>query len=148
MQSEAPLTLLLSPLRAGRGELDRPRPGTPPNSCNIRPTSQPHTGKGGPMELDSGLGRSGKSSQPMAGPLSEFWAVEYHFNSDSFSVRPLPDYLTHAQTAARAGTLFDSVILDLHPSEQGAREECTAWQTIRATRPLMAQERLADLQFC
>ena len=77
----------------------------------------------------------------MAAPLSEFWAVEYHFNSDSFSVRTLPDYLTLAQTAARDGNLFDSVILALHPTEQGAREECAAWQTIRATQPLTAQER-------
>ncbi len=67
----------------------------------------------------------------MAAPFSEYWAVEYHFNSDSFSVRPLPDYLTHAQKAARDGTLFDSVILALHPTEQGARVECAAWQTIR-----------------
>ena len=54
--------------------------------------------------------------KPVPAPLSEFWTVEYHFNSDSFSVRPLPDYLTLAQTAARDGTLFDSVILALHPT--------------------------------
>ena len=84
----------------------------------------------------------------MAAPFSEYWAVEYHFNSDSFSVRPLPDYLTHAQKAARDGTLFDSVILALHPTEQGARVECAAWQTIRNARPLTVQERLDDLRFC
>ena len=86
--------------------------------------------------------------EPVAAPLSNHWAVEYHFNSDAFSVRPLPDYLTHAQKAARDGTLFDSVILALHPTRQDARVECTAWQAKRDARPLTVQERLADLQFC
>jgi len=84
----------------------------------------------------------------MAAPLSEFWVVEYHFISNCFSVRPLPDYLTHAQTAARDGTLFDSVILAIHPTKPGAREDCTAWQAKRNARPLTVQERLADLRFC
>src|SRR3989442_285090 len=63
MQSETPLTLLLSPLRAGRGQLERTRLAT-------------------------------------------------------------------------------------HQSKQGPGEDCTAWKTIRVTRPLPAQERLADLRFC
>jgi hypothetical protein len=55
--------------------------------------------------------------------------------------------LTHAQKAARDGTLFDSVILALHPNNQGAREDCTAWQAKRNARPLTVEERLTDLQF-
>lgn len=84
----------------------------------------------------------------MAAPLSEFWAVEYHYTSDSFEMRPLPDYLIQARTAARDGTFLDSVILDLRPTEQGAREQCAAWKTIRSARPLSAQERMNELKFC
>lgn len=84
----------------------------------------------------------------MAAPLSEYWTVEYHFLGDCFSVRPFPDYLTHARNAARDGTLFDSVIVALHSTEQGAREACGIWQKKRDERPVSPEERLADLQFC
>jgi len=84
----------------------------------------------------------------VAAPLSEFWAVEYHFNSDSFSVRPLPDYLTVAQRAFDERRLFDSVILAVHPTRQGADDECDIWQKRRDERPLSPEERLADFRFC
>jgi len=78
--------------------------------------------------------------EPVAAPLSEHWAVEYYFSSDCFSVCPLPDYLTHAQSAAKAGNLFDSLMLALRPTEKGAREVCTAWQTIRDKRGTLSFE--------
>ena len=84
--------------------------------------------------------------EPVAAPLSEYWAVEYHFNSDSFSVRTLPDYLAHAQKAFHEHRLFDSVILAIHPAEQGARDECEIWQARRDERGLSIEERLADFQ--
>ena len=84
----------------------------------------------------------------MAAPFSEYWAVEYHFNSDSFSVRPLPDYLTVAQRAFDERRLFDSVILAVHPTRQGADDECDIWQKRRDERPLSPEERLADFRFC
>jgi len=82
----------------------------------------------------------------MAGPRAEFWVVEYHFNSDSFSVRTLPDHLSYTQRAFHERRLFDSAILALHPTEQGARDECEIWQNRRNERPPSAGERLADLQ--
>jgi hypothetical protein len=84
----------------------------------------------------------------VATPLSEYWAVEYHFNSDTFTVSQFPDYLTHAQRAARDGSLFDSVILDLRQTRDGASEECDIWQKKRDERPLSSEERLADFRFC
>ena len=84
--------------------------------------------------------------EPVAAPLSKFWVVEYHYNSDSFSVRTLPDYLTHAQTAFHERRLFDSVLLAIHPTEQGAREECNIWQKRRDERGLNVEERLAEFR--
>lgn len=86
-------------------------------------------------------------NKPVDAPLSEYWAVEYHFNSDSFSVRELPDYLRHAQTTFEKRELFDSVIFAIHPTEQGARDECDVWQARRNARGAMSvQERLAELR--
>lgn len=83
----------------------------------------------------------------MAAPLSEFWVVEYHFNSDTFSVRELPDYLTQAQRSFHERRMFISVILAVHPSEQGAREECSVWQARRDARgELPVEVRLAEFQ--
>jgi len=84
--------------------------------------------------------------EAVAAPLSEYWAVEYHFLGDNFSVRPLPDYLTYTQRSFHERRLFDSVILALHPTRQGANEECEIWQKRRDERPLSPQERLAELQ--
>jgi hypothetical protein len=70
-----------------------------------------------------------------APPLSKLWAVEYHFFQDAFSVRPLPDYLTHAQNSFNNDRFFDSVILALHPTETGAHDECSTWQERRNDRP-------------
>jgi hypothetical protein len=63
-------------------------------------------------------------------------------------VRTFPDYLTLAQRAARDGSLFDSVIRNLHPTRRDANEECEVLKDRREERPLSPRERLAELQFC
>lgn len=82
----------------------------------------------------------------MNAPLSKYWAVEYHFNGDAFHVSPLPDYLRHSQQAFINHKFFDSVILALHPTEQGARDECEAWMDRREKSPCTVEERLAELR--
>src|SRR5882724_6930099 len=80
------------------------------------------------------------------GPLSNCYVVEYHFSGDSFSVNSLQDYLTHAHDAFLNGRFFDSIVLAIHPSEQGARDECSVWQDRRDQSPVSAHKRLADLK--
>jgi hypothetical protein len=82
----------------------------------------------------------------MNAPLSDYWTVEYHFNSDSFSVSRFPDYLSHSQKACREGYFFDSVILALHPSHQGASDECAIWQERRNNSPVSVRTRLKELR--
>ena len=57
MQSEAPLTLILSPLRAGRGELERTRLG----SLFADPDTAPP--KDSPLALEKGEGQGEGSSR-------------------------------------------------------------------------------------
>ena len=79
-------------------------------------------------------------------PLSNYWTVEYHFNSNSFSVCPFPDYLSKAQAAFHQGRWFDSVILALHPTREGASEECAMWQERRNLSPLNVEARIDELR--
>ncbi len=81
----------------------------------------------------------------MNAPLSDYWAVEYHFQSDNFSVRELPDYLTHAQRSCRDGQLWLSVILALHPTRSGAIDECKVWAERRDKSPLTPKQRAEQL---
>jgi hypothetical protein len=71
----------------------------------------------------------------MDAPLSNHWVVEFHFFQDAFSVRSLPDYLTHAQKSFHDNRFFDSVILAIHPNKMGAQEECSVWQDRRNKQP-------------
>lgn len=82
----------------------------------------------------------------MDAPLSNYWAVEYHFNGDAFSVRTLPDYLTHSQRAFRQKRLFVSVILSLHPTRSGADEACEHWQQLRNKKPLSWREQAQEFR--
>lgn len=80
------------------------------------------------------------------GPFSHCYVVEYHFTCDAFSVNSLQDYLTHAHKAFLKGKFFDSIVLALHPTEQGAKDECSVWQERRNESPVSADMRLADLR--
>ena len=82
----------------------------------------------------------------MKAPLSDLWTVEYHYNSNMFSVRSLPDYLTQSQRAFKRGKLFDSTILALHPSQQGAKDECLLWQDRRDRAGLTVKARIKEFQ--
>ena len=81
----------------------------------------------------------------MNAPLSDYWVVEYHYSGNSFSVRPLPDYLSQSQKNFRAGKWFDSAILSIHPNQAGARETCDGWQDERDKNPLSVEARIEEL---
>jgi len=57
MQSDAPLTLILAPLRAGRGELERTRLASLFGDPNTVPP------KGSPLPLEKGEGQGEGSSR-------------------------------------------------------------------------------------
>jgi hypothetical protein len=80
-----------------------------------------------------------------ASPLSDYWVVEYHFISDSFSVRPLPDHLAVAERSIKERRLFDCLILAVHPTKQGAQEVCEGWQERRNEKPIAIEKRIAEL---
>ena len=92
------------------------------------------------------VNRNDEVNKPMAAPLSEFWAVEYHFLGDNFSVRPLPDYLILAQANWEERQLFGSVIVALRQAEQDAIDDGASWQALRDKRRLSVDGRQAKVQ--
>ena len=82
----------------------------------------------------------------MSAPLSDHWTVEYHFFSDSFSVKPLPDYLSATQRHFHQARFFDGVLLAIHPTHEGARDECNVWQDRRNQSPLTPTQRVEELR--
>jgi len=89
---------------------------------------------------------SNKDNHPDTGPFSSCYVVEYHYNSDGFSVNSLQDYLTHAHDSFLSGRLFDSIVLAIHPAKQGAQEECLIWQERRTQSPVSVEKRLAEFK--
>lgn len=77
--------------------------------------------------------------------LSDYWTIEYHFFGNCFSVSVLGDYLTHSQKAFQEHRFWDSVILAIHPTEQGARDECSVWQDRRNKNPMNALRQLEQI---
>lgn len=82
----------------------------------------------------------------MSPTLLGHYAVEYHFWSDAFSVKELADYLTHAQQSFHEARFFDSVILSIHPSREGADEAVEIWKERRDSSPLTPKQRWEQLE--
>jgi hypothetical protein len=82
----------------------------------------------------------------MSAPLSDYWVIEYQFTSTAFSVSPLRDYLTLTQRAFTEGRFCDNVILAVHPTREGASDECHVWQERRNQSPVSVEERLKQLR--
>jgi len=82
----------------------------------------------------------------MNAPLSSYHVVEYHFLSDTLSVRELSEYLTASHRCFDQLKVFDTVILSLHPSREGAEEAWEVWQEKRDTSPTTPRQRLEQLE--
>jgi hypothetical protein len=53
---------------------------------------------------------------------------------------------TQSQWAFLAGKWFDNTILALHPSHQGATDECSVWQGRRNRAGVTVEARIKELQ--
>ena len=77
--------------------------------------------------------------------LSKFWAVQYSPTQDGFHVGQLEDYFAETQDAFYNGLERDWILLAIHPTHEGARDECTVWQARRDRNPITKEDRAARL---
>ena len=84
-------------------------------------------------------------TQKPKGPLMVFGRSSTTLRAILSQLDHFPDYLTYSQRAFRDGKWFDSVILGLHPSQMGAKEECDGWQERRNSQENSVEDRIAEL---
>ena len=82
----------------------------------------------------------------MSSLLSDYWVIEYSFLADACGVVPLRDYLSATQGEFHRGEPYQSVVLAVHPTHEGASEECEVWQARCNARGLTPRQRLERLQ--
>jgi hypothetical protein len=78
--------------------------------------------------------------------ISDYWIAAWNFASDALDVQPLRDYLAMTTECFHEGECCQFVVLSIHPTEAGAREEGEAWQSVRDKWPLPPLQRLERLR--
>lgn len=68
--------------------------------------------------------------------LGNFWTVQYSPTQDAFHVGQLSDYFSETHNAFYNGLEHDWILLAIHPTREGASDECNVWKARRDTNPL------------
>jgi hypothetical protein len=77
--------------------------------------------------------------------ISDFWTVQYSPTQDAFSVDQLSSYFTDTHRIFYEGVVGDRILLSMHPTHEGARDECAIWQSRRNKSPISRDDRAARI---
>jgi|GEM_PF-3630275 len=77
--------------------------------------------------------------------LGSFWTVQYSPTQDAFHLDQLANYFAETHRAFYNGLERDWILLAIHPTREGAQDECNVWKARRDKNPIDEQDEAARL---